>query len=586
MTRRLWVASCVLPLLACGIALAGERAGLYSPPVAFAVLGGLGAVAGASLVAVTAAATSRVREEFARTEEVFRTILDSAPEAVLVTDAQGRVIQMNRQAARLFGYERKEILGRPVEMLLPGRLRDPRSSDRPASAGVAGARDERESRSLSARRKDGREFPAEVILSTSVSGGQTLVTGVIRDVTSRMREEEARKEIERRKAEAYAREREVAERLRALNDMKDAFMRAISHDLRTPLTVILGMTQTLEMRSDSLAPEEARRMLGRIAVNAHKVNHLLSDLMDLNRSMGEALEPHRQATDIGQLVRRVVEGSERKGRAVEIEMESLVAALDVGLTERIVENLVVNAVRHTPDGTPIWVRAKKESAGVLVSVEDAGPGVPDELKEAVFEPFRRVGGALSRAPGMGIGLSLVSQFARLHGGRAWVEDRPGGGASFKVYLPGWPERTRGARVLMVNRSAADQALHGAALRGAGYDLGVCDGPESQAGTHRCPLVDGGLCLLAEGADVIVLNVGLSGDENREVLREYREGFPDTPVVVEASDPGGLEEELGEGCVLAPSSLAPETLIALVDEALSASRAKEAGGRFGERGRSW
>ena len=99
----------------------------------------------------------------------------------------------------------------------------------------------------------------------------------------------------------------------------------------------------------------------------------------------------------------------------------------------MVDNLLVNASRHTPEGSRLWVRVLPEDGGVLVAVEDEGPGVPDEIKQDIFEPFRK---GDPGSAGSGIGLSLVSRFAELHGGRAWVQDRPGGGSSFRVFLPG------------------------------------------------------------------------------------------------------------------------------------------------------
>jgi two-component system sensor histidine kinase MtrB len=109
-----------------------------------------------------------------------------------------------------------------------------------------------------------------------------------------------------------------------------------------------------------------------------------------------------------------------------------------------VENLLVNAARHTPPDCTIWVKVVPEDGGVLITVEDQGAGVPEELRETIFEPFRQGPGAPAHSPGVGIGLSLVARFAELHAGRAWVEERPGGGASFKVFLPDGPYFSTGA----------------------------------------------------------------------------------------------------------------------------------------------
>ena len=120
------------------------------------------------------------------------------------------------------------------------------------------------------------------------------------------------------------------------------------------------------------------------------------------------------------------------------DLDDALADLDAPKVERIVENLLANAARHTPPGTPVWVHVRAQPDGVLITVEDAGPGVPADQRETIFEPFHQVGGEVPgslRAPGVGVGLALVARFAELHGGHAWVEERAGGGASFRVLLP-------------------------------------------------------------------------------------------------------------------------------------------------------
>jgi len=112
-----------------------------------------------------------------------------------------------------------------------------------------------------------------------------------------------------------------------------------------------------------------------------------------------------------------------------------VSRVDPAMVERIVENLLTNAVKHAPAEATIWAWAESEEDGVLIAVEDDGPGIPEDLREALFRPFERGPSANPKAPGMGVGLSLVARFAQQHGGRAWVQDRAGGGASFRVWLP-------------------------------------------------------------------------------------------------------------------------------------------------------
>jgi signal transduction histidine kinase len=140
--------------------------------------------------------------------------------------------------------------------------------------------------------------------------------------------------------------------------------------------------------------------------------------------------------DIGALTRRVVEDAGvNEEHAVVVDAPTVRIAVDAPKVERIMENLAVNAAKHTQTGTTIWVSVQRQRDGVLLLVEDEGPGVPAALREQVFQPFHKGRNIADHAPGSGIGLALVAQFASLHGGRAWVQDRPGGGASFRVFLP-------------------------------------------------------------------------------------------------------------------------------------------------------
>ena len=261
--------------------------------------------------------------------------------------------------------------------------------------------------------------------------------GLMVDITERKRAEQALRKSERKYSEAFRREREAAQRLRALDEMKNTFLEAVSHDLRTPLTSILGSALTLEQSGLQLAREDALDLVGRIASNARKLERLLSDLLDLDRLQRGIITPQRRSTDLDALVRHCVAESEQEAaREITVDVGHVTVEVDAAKVERIVENLLSNAIRHTSATSPIWVRASEQDGGVLLVVEDAGPGIAEDLREAVFEPFRQAPGSASvHSPGVGVGLTLVRRFAELHGGRAWVEPREGGGASFRVFLP-------------------------------------------------------------------------------------------------------------------------------------------------------
>jgi PAS domain S-box-containing protein len=287
----------------------------------------------------------------------------------------------------------------------------------------------------------------EAVLIRAGDGRPLFWQGILTDMTtSHLTAERLAEALDREQeaahqfAAALERERAAAEHLRAVDEMKTTFLQAVSHDLRTPLTTILGIALTLEHRAAGLPASDLADLLHRLSGNARKLDRLLGDLLDLDRLARGTLTPRRQPVDLGALVHRVVDDAGvRDEHPVVVDAPPLLLAADAPKLERIIENLLVNAAKHTPSGTPIWVRLRAtDDGGVLLAVEDEGPGVPAQLREQIFQPFRQGRTIADHAPGSGIGLALVAQFAGLHGGRAWVQDRPGGGASFRVFLPDTP----------------------------------------------------------------------------------------------------------------------------------------------------
>ena len=225
--------------------------------------------------------------------------------------------------------------------------------------------------------------------------------------------------------------------------MKNTFLDAVSHELRTPLAAIVGIGLTLEHKAEYLADADRSDLYTRLVANARKLDRLLNDLLDLDRLTHGIVAPKRRPTDVAALAARIADDwGLPNGRRPQVEAQPLTVSLDPGKVERIIENLLANAARHTPPDTPVWVRVTQPPGGdgVLLAVEDAGGGVPAELRDSVFEPFRQGPGAPTHAPGVGIGLTLVARFAELHGGRALVEERAGGGSSFRVLDPGRPRK--------------------------------------------------------------------------------------------------------------------------------------------------
>jgi PAS domain S-box-containing protein len=256
------------------------------------------------------------------------------------------------------------------------------------------------------------------------AGRPWLVQGVLFDVTER-------KLAERDLSRALEREREITDHLRRVDELRTLQLHAVSHDLRAPITAILGSALVLDDDHRELDREKRSDLLRGVVASARKLHRLVNDLLDLDRLERGMVEPDRRPTDVGAVVRHVVDELRDDAHPVRLDLEPGAAEVDPVHIERIVENLVANTLRHTPAGTPVAISVRYPDHDVEIRVEDEGPGVPEELRDEIFEPFRHGG----RGQGLGIGLSLVARFAALHGGVATVGDREGRGAVFTVRLP-------------------------------------------------------------------------------------------------------------------------------------------------------
>lgn len=274
----------------------------------------------------------------------------------------------------------------------------------------------------------GDGWPAVDVVAQRVTaeGGGDMILWTARDIT-------AHRDVEYQLRRALEREREAGERLRRLDELRDSFLAAVSHELRTPLTAILGCVQTL--RGRELTPDMAQRLIERLSVNTERLDRLLADLLDLSRFTGGAVHLERQHVRLDELVRTAVSQMEGGGPEPVLDLAPIEAEVAPDQFSRIVVKLVRNAIVHGPAGQPPQVRLSPSGDGVLLVVSDRGGGVPTQHRRDVFRPFWQGPTAPAHSPGVGIGLSLVAAFTELHGGRAWVEDAPDGGAAFHVWLP-------------------------------------------------------------------------------------------------------------------------------------------------------
>lgn len=254
--------------------------------------------------------------------------------------------------------------------------------------------------------------------------------GFFHDVTEKKQAEE---ELSR----ALELERSSTERLRALDEMKDVFLTAVSHELRSPLAAIIGSARTLEMFGAELGADDRVGLVEVIIRKARRLQEIVDDLLDLERLRRGASTIERVPSDLAEVVSEsLVASGLSDTHQVDTDLPSTVVAVDPTMVARIVDNLVSNAGRYTPAGSRVWVSVRAIGGGAEIVVADDGPGVPEDQREALFEAFRQGPETVAHSPGVGIGLALVARFAELHGGHAWVDERRGGGAAFHVMLEG------------------------------------------------------------------------------------------------------------------------------------------------------
>ncbi len=377
-------------------------------------------------------------EEQSRLERRFRQLLEAAPDAIVEVSADGRIVLMNRIAEEMFGYVRDELLGEPVDLLVPDGIRhehyrhrdryleNPRT--RPMGSGLE----------LHARRRDGTLFPVEISLSPIQTEGGVHVTAVIRDVTERKRAEKEVRILQLQytgELEARNREVERADRL------KSEFLASMSHELRTPLHTIIGFAELLQEGHEGALSEAQTRFVGHIRRDSEHLLELINDVLDLSKIEAGQLtlkrEAYRLARSVGEALDAIRPGAAAKGIAIEErgERDSMVDADPLRVKEMLY-NLLSNAVKFTPEGGKVWIEAAEETGFVRVTVGDTGIGIPAVEQENIFDKFYQVGNTTRGVrEGTGLGLSITKELVQMHGGWMEVDSTPGEGSRFTFTLP-------------------------------------------------------------------------------------------------------------------------------------------------------
>jgi signal transduction histidine kinase len=330
-------------------------------------------------------------------------LFDRLPEAVVLVGSDGTVSYVNDRAGLLLGLT-PDVVGKHLDDVLD--LRDDAGVRCPLQA---------------TRPRVGERLPERVLhLGDDGSRRPLAVAG-------------------RWSGDELALTARSAGRREALDRVRGDVVATVSHEIRSPLTSVKGFTRTLLARWDRFSDEQKRTMLETIDADADRVTRLLRELLDVSRIDAGRVQLHRRPTDIGDVVRLVVDkaahrelGRDRNLR-VEVQGQLPTVPADPDKVEQVVTNLLENALAYAPD-SPVWLRLSPEDGGVHLTVIDHGPGIPEDQRRTVFRKFGR--GRGNRRAGTGLGLYITRGLVEAHGGQVWLDEQAEPGASFHVTFPG------------------------------------------------------------------------------------------------------------------------------------------------------
>ena len=375
----------------------------------------------------------RAEKALRESEMRFRSVAQSANDAIIAADSNGNIVFWNKGAQTIFGYAEAEVLDKPLTLLMPPRYRDThrRGLERMRTTGEAHIIGQ--TVALQGLRKDGSEFPFELSLATWQTEEGTFYSGILRDITERKRAED---EIRTLNTELEQRVVERTAQLTAANQELEAFSYSVSHDLRTPLRSIDGFSRILLKSYLDKLDTPGQDYLQRVRAASQRMGQLIDDLLELSRVT--RVELRREAVDLSALARAIAAELQQTqpGRQVTFVIaEGLVARGDARLLRVVLENLLNNAWKFTGKLThaEIAFGSTQQDGRPVYCVHDNGAGFDMAYADKLFGAFQRLHPA-SEFEGTGIGLATVQRIIHRHGGRVWAEGAVGQGARFYFTL--------------------------------------------------------------------------------------------------------------------------------------------------------
>jgi two-component system sensor histidine kinase/response regulator len=458
-------------------------------------------------------------------EEQFRTLLEAAPDAMVISDRDGHIHLVNAQAEKLFGYRRDELIGQPVEMLVPARLRGAHPGHRQSFHSAPSLRAMGGDLNLHALRKDGSELPVEISLSPlpDVVGRGQMVCSSVRDITERRRME----------SELIA-ARDVAE---AANRAKANFLANMSHEIRTPMNAVLGLTH-LALKTELSAKQ--RDYLTKVHFSAQSLLGILNDILDFSKIEAGKLDMERVPFELDTVLDSLaalltVKAHEKEGiellfrRSPEVPNALVGDPLRLG---QVLANLANNAVKFTDQGD-IVVSAELVGQGestveVAFAVRDTGIGMSDEQRARLFTSFSQADSSITRKyGGTGLGLAISQRLVEMMGGEIEVESAPGVGSTFRftavfgvagespVARRVAPPDLRGLKTLVVDDNPSSREILEGILESFSFDV-------TQAASGREALEEISRTDADDGYGLVVMDWKMPGMDGIDAGRRIKE----------------------------------------------------------------